>query len=298
MQPITRRNLIRNSISVAAGLSLGSKIAFAKGLDLPPAIQLYSVRTQMAENLDEALAAVAAAGYKEVESAALPKISAKEVRAALDKAGLTCVSSHQSFADLSTHFDETVEYDSQLGSKYIICSSPGFRPSNDQSGPRRTPTIDDWRYNAEQFNVISEKMAKAGIALGYHNHVHEFEMIDGTMPYLELLRIADPKKVTFELDCGWAKVAGQDPVQLMKDHPYRFSMLHVKDFHLPPKPTFDTSEAKVTELGRGDIDYRPIFRQAAENQRIKHAFVEQEAFDMPWKDSLKIDAQYLATLRS
>jgi sugar phosphate isomerase/epimerase len=298
MTQMTRRSLLRSSVAVAAGLSLGRRIAFAKGLDLPPAIQLYSVRTQMAENLDETFAAVAAAGYREVESAALPKLGAKEIRAALDKAGLKCVSAHQSFVDLSTRLDETIEYDAQLGVRYIICSSPGFRPSSGQATPRRTPTIDDWRYNAEQFNIISDKMAKSGIALGYHNHVHEFEVIEGTMPYLELLRIADPKKVTFELDCGWAKVAGQNPVQLMKDHPYRFSMLHVKDFHLPSKPTFETSEAKVTELGRGDIDYRPIFQQASENQHIQHAFVEQEAFDIPWKESLKVDADYLRTLRS
>ena len=52
----------------------------------------------------------------------------------------------------------------------------------------------------------------------------------------------------------------------------------------------------MTELGRGSIDYRPIFAQAAENQKITHAFVEQESFDIPWKESLKVDAQYLKTL--
>jgi sugar phosphate isomerase/epimerase len=298
MANMTRRNLVRSSIAAAAGFGLGGRMAFAKGLDLTPGIQLYSVRAQMAQNLEETLVAVAAAGYKEVESAALPKVGAKEVRAALDKAGLRCVSSHHPFGDLSARFDEVVAYDTELGVKFIICSSPGFRPSADQPAPKRAMTIDDWRYNAEQFNAMSDKMAKAGIKMGYHNHVHEFEVIDGTMPYMELLRIADPKKVTFELDCGWAKVAGQDPVQLMKDHPYRFSMLHVKDFHLPGKPTFDTSQAKVTELGRGDIDYRPIYRQASENQHIQHAFVEQESFDIPWKDSLKVDFDYLGSLKS
>ena len=38
--------------------------------------------------MDEALAAISAAGYTEVEAASLPKKSAKEIRAALDKAGL------------------------------------------------------------------------------------------------------------------------------------------------------------------------------------------------------------------
>jgi sugar phosphate isomerase/epimerase len=298
MAIMTRRTLVRNSIATAAGFGMGRRMAFAKGLTLPPGIQLYSVRAQMAENLEETLEAVAAAGYKEVESAALPKVGARQVRAALDKAGLKCVSSHHPFVDLSTHFDEVVSYDAELGSKFIICSSPGFRPSAEGPAPKRAMTIDDWQYNAEQFNAMSDKMAKAGIQMGYHNHVHEFEVINGTMPYLELLRLADPKKVTFELDCGWAKVAGQDPVELMKSHPYRFTMLHVKDFHLPGKPTFDTSQAKVTELGRGDINYGPIFEQASKNQTIRHTFVEQEAFDIPWKESLKVDFEYLQSLKS
>jgi sugar phosphate isomerase/epimerase len=295
MANITRRNLVRSSITVAAGFTLAGRIAFAKTLNLPPGLQLYSVRSQMAEDLDGTLSAVATAGYKEVEAASLPKVSAKQIRAALDKAGLRCVSAHHPFGDLSARFDETIAYDAELGVKFIICASPGFRPSTDPNA-KRTMTIDDWRYNAEQFNAMAEKMAKSGITMGYHNHVHEFDPIDGTMPYMELLRIANPKTVTFELDCGWAKVAGQDPIQLMKDHPYRFSMLHVKDFHLPGKPTFDTSQAKVTELGRGDIHYQPIFQQAADNQHIQHAFVEQESFDIPWKESLKVDYEYLKTL--
>jgi hypothetical protein len=40
------------------------------------------------------------------------------------------------------------------------------------------------------------------------------------------------------------------------------------------------------------IDYRPIFEQATKTQTIRHAFVGQEGFDMPWQDSLKVYAEY------
>ena len=121
-------------------------------------------------------------------------------------------------------------------------------------------------------------------------------MVDSVLPYEELLKLTDPKKVTFELDCGWARVAGHDPVELMQKHPYRFSMLHVKDFHLKEVAASLDHEPKVTELGRGDIDYRPVVAQAKKNQRVRHAFVEQEAFDIPWKESLKIDVDYMRML--
>jgi sugar phosphate isomerase/epimerase len=254
----------------------------------------------MLQDLDEALAAVSAAGYTEVEAASLPKKSAKEIRTALDKAGLRCVSAHHPFADLNTHFDEIVAYDKELGVQFIICSSPGYRTPSPAGAPgsQRPYSLDDWRYNAEQFNVFADKMAAPGVRFGYHNHTREFVATDGKTPYAELMRLTDAKKVTFELDCGWAMVAGVNPAEIMKTYPYRISMLHVKDFKLPPHATPENhEEAKVTELGLGTIDYRPIFAQAAKTQHIQHTFVEQEAFDMPWKESLKVDADYMRTFK-
>ena len=122
----TRREFVEGAASTAAFV-LFAKNAMANPLGLPLAIQLYSVREQMAQDLDMALSAVAAAGFVEVEAASLPKKSAKEVRASLDKAGLRCVSSHHSFADLAPRFDELLAYDAELGAKYVICSSPGHR---------------------------------------------------------------------------------------------------------------------------------------------------------------------------
>lgn len=279
----------RGFIAGASAFAFATRYASSNPLGLPLAIQLYSVRQQMAQDLDMALSGVAAAGFTEVESAALPAKSAKDIRAALNKAGLRCVSSHHGYDDLAKHFDEVVDFDTELGSKYIICSSPG----------RRTPaaghqplTLDDWRFNADEFNKFGEKLSSHGIRFGYHNHIHEFDVTDGVIPYEELLKLTDPKKVTFEMDCGWVRVAGHDPIDLMQKHPYRFSMLHVKDFHLASAP----GHPKVTELGRGDIDYKPVMAQARKNQRIRHAFVEQEEFDMPWQQSLKIDAMYMRSL--
>jgi hypothetical protein len=73
-------------------------------------------------------------------------------------------------------------------------------------------------------------------------------------------------------------------------------MLHVKDFKLHRGADGKPNDAKVTELGMGDIDYRPIFAEAAKTQKIKHIFVEQEEFDMPYMQSLKVDADYIRRL--
>jgi sugar phosphate isomerase/epimerase len=295
MRSITRRGFIGGAAAVAAVSS--AKFSFAMPMRLTLGIQLYSVRQQMAEDFEGTLAAVREAGFLEVESASLPKKPAAEIRKALDMAGLKCVSTHRSFVDVTRDLDATTEFEKIIGVSYIVCPGPGRRNPPDPGSKPEPLTIDDWKYNAEEFNKTGEKLKKAGIIFGYHNHWTEFVPVDGKIPYEELLRLCEPDKTTFEMDCGWVKVAGRDPIALMKRYPHRFSMLHVKDFHLPPNISYAThEEAKVTELGRGSIDYRPIFAQAARNQKITHAFVEQEEFDMPWLESLKVDADYLKNL--
>jgi sugar phosphate isomerase/epimerase len=295
---ISRRGFVGAMVAIGT-LSFVDRLALANPLGLPLGLQLYSVRQQMAQDLEGTLAAVSKAGYTEVEAAALPRLSAREMRAALDRAGLRCVSAHHPFADLQARFDEILAYDKQLGVRFIICASPGRRsPLPAGRGGHMPLTIDDWHFNADQFNAMGERTAAQGIRFGYHNHVPEFAETDGKVPYTELMRLTDPKKVTFELDCGWATVAGMNPVDLMRNHPHRISMLHVKDFHLPNTPAPDPHAAKVTELGLGGIDYHPIFAEAARSQHIKHAFVEQETFDMTWQQALRLDANYLRKFQS
>ena len=39
----------------------------------------------------------------------------------------------------------------------------------------------------------------------------EFQPVDGKVPYEVLLELCEPDKTTFEMDCGWVRVAGQTP---------------------------------------------------------------------------------------
>jgi hypothetical protein len=44
------------------------------------------------------------------------------------------------------------------------------------------------------------------------------------------------------------------------------------------------------------IDYRPIFEEAAKAGVVKHCFVEQEGYNVPPMQGLKIDADYMHKL--
>jgi sugar phosphate isomerase/epimerase len=276
---ITRRRFISSTSAAAALLYTG--VGRAASLGLPVGLQLYSVRTLLPTDYAGTLKQIGALGYKEVEAAGFFNLPVEQVKTAMQAAGLRCVSAHYPLLLLRQHLDEILTFCKSLGVGYVTCSSP----MHQQEGVKGPLTLDDWRWSADQFNQVATKVEAAGMKFAYHNHVAEFGAINGTLPYEELLKNTDPAKVSFELDCGWVIVGGQDPVHYLKQYPARIVMLHVKDFKDNKPPS--------VELGTGSIDYTPIFAAAAATGHIRHAFVEQEEFQTPIMEALAVDAKYM-----
>ena len=299
----SRREFLKaGSASLICGSALlHGRELYAKTLKVPLGLQLYSVRQQLPTDYAGTLKQLGALGYREVESAGYYNHSAAEVKQAMADAGLNLVSAHYSSDDLHKQLDQILDFNKELGVGHIICSFPGFKdPSRLKSltaeNRNSAFTLEDWRWNAEEFNKMGEKVSAAGMKFGYHNHTMEFHEVDGVVPYVELMRLTDPGKVTMEMDCGWVIVGGGNPIELLQKYPTRITMLHVKDF----KPKDPSAEAgarpAIAELGQGTINYAPIFKAAAKAGHIQHIFVEQEGFDVPPMESLKIDADYMRKL--
>jgi sugar phosphate isomerase/epimerase len=276
---ITRRRFISSTSAAAALLYTG--VGRGASLNLPGGLQLYSVRTLLPTDYAGTLKQVGALGYKEVEAAGFFNLPVEQVKTAMQAAGLRCVSAHYGLPLLRQHLDEILTFCKTLGVEYVVCSSP----MRQQEGAKGPLTLDDWRWSADQFNQVATKVEPAGMKFAYHNHYAEFGAIDGILPYDELLKHTDPAKVSFELDCGWVIVGGQDPIHYLKQYPTRIVMLHIKDFKDNKPPS--------VELGTGSIDYTPIFAAAAATGHIRHAFVEQEEFQGPIMEALAVDAKYM-----
>jgi sugar phosphate isomerase/epimerase len=301
MHRISRRTFLKTASASAVGAAVWNSAPrlMANPLGLPIGLQLYSVRDLLPKDYEGTLRQLGALGYREVEAAGFFGHSPSEVKQAMDRAGLRCVSAHYPLKDLLPKVDEVIQFGKDLGLKYIVCASPWLKDPSRVKDPgsraaRDAMTLDDWRWNAEQFNRIGERVNAAGIRFAYHNHTAEFRAENGVVFYDELLRATDPAKVTFEMDCGWVVVGGAKPADYLTRYPSRFSMLHVKDFKMSGW-TAGSEPPPSTEMGRGTIDYHPIF-EAAKKTGIEHAFVEQEEFDMPAMEALKIDADYMRAL--
>jgi len=290
----TRRDFLKaTSSAVLTAAASQSTFLHANPLSLPIGIQLYSVREDLAKDFEGTLRRLASFGYQEVEAAGFYNHTPAQVKAALKSAGLTCPSAHYGFQLVSAQLDQTIAFAHDIGLQYIVCPSPGRTPAN--AGAKGHLTLDDWKFSADTFNHTAEKVKAAGMTFAYHNHYEEFHRLpSGELPMDVLLQNTDPTKVHFEMDCGWVMVGGSSPADYLKRHPTRFCMLHVKDF-VSTQSSADGKPPAATELGRGVMDYRPIF-QAASKPNIKHIFVEQEGFDIPEDESLKVDADYMKKL--
>ena len=272
----------------------------ASPFGLPIGLQLYSVRELLPKDYEGTLKQIGALGYREVEAAGYFGHTPQQVKDAMSAAGLRLVSAHYSYDNLSKDFDNILAFNHEAGVDYIICSFPGIKdPSRIKNMSHRAMvnsfTMDDYRWNADHFNKFGEKVKAAGMKFGYHNHTMEFGKQEGLVPLDEMIRLTDPSLVTFELDCGWVIVGGADPVDYLHRYPTRISMLHVKDFKHAGKPESIAEPPPAAQLGEGRLDYRPVF-EAAKKANIKHYFVEQEGFDIPPFEALKIDEEYMRKL--
>ncbi len=305
MTTTSRRDFLKlaGAASVTALALRSAPFLEAYPLGLPLGLQLYSLRELLPKDFDGTLKAIAAAGYTEVEAAGYYAMSASEFKQSMTTAGLNCVSGHYPLDMLQPRLEAIIEYAKEAGLQYIVCSSPSLKdPSKVKVSPKdpgyheawaQAFTLDDWKWNAEQFNQIGTKVKAYGMRFGYHNHTTEFRKLKNVVPYDVLIQQTTPDLVTFEMDCGWVSVAGYSPVEYLTKYPARISMLHVKDFDLKK----GTDHVQSTELGHGTIDYRAIFEAAKKGGHITHYFVEQEDFDMPPLEAIKLDAEYLQNLK-
>jgi sugar phosphate isomerase/epimerase len=301
MSNFSRREFLKAGATGAAA-ALSPTWLSARPFDKPVGIQLYTVKDELAKDFNGTLKKVAAIGYKEVEAAGFYNKSAAEFRKSIEGAGLTVPSAHYSLQDLLDGFDAKLAFARELGLSYIICSfpfvaNPGrFHAEKYYEEISQGITLDDWKWNFDQFNRLGEQTKKAGMKFGYHNHNIEFRTLNGVLVYDELLRLTDPALVKMEMDCGWVASTGHDPAAYLEKYPQHYELLHVKDIK-PGPATTEGEGTGSTELGHGTINWKKVFA-AAKKASIKHYFVEQEApfTDLPVMEAIKVDYDYISNL--
>lgn len=243
-------------------------------------LQLYTVRDAMAKDPDATLGAVAAAGYRLVETAGMYGRSAGDLRALFDKHGVRTSSGHYALAELETNPETVFTTAKTLGQEYVVV--PWLDPSQ--------RTAETFGSLPGRLNKLGEQARTVGLKIAYHNHDFEFQNYGGSTSVMQrLLANTDPALVSFELDGYWAFKAGNAPADLVARYPGRFTLLHLKDSTAAPEKAF-------ADVGKGVIDMRR-FIAAAQRNGLRYAFVERDVAPDPIA-SIRASYDYLKTVLS
>ena len=240
-------------------------------------IQLYTVRDQMKADFEGTLAHVAEIGYKEVEFAGYFDHTPADVRAILDRHGLSAPSTHIALGEIDA-WKASLDTAKAIGHEYIVVP---WIPQE------KRLTLDGWKNVAGVFNRAAQLAHDAGLQFAYHNHDFEFPKLEGQVPYDVLLQSTDPKLVQLEIDLYWITKGGQDPLNYFSRWPGRIPLVHVKDSAGAP-------EHKMVDVGQGKIDWKRIFAKR-EQAGIKHFFVEHDQPPQPFQD-IAASYRYLSQL--
>jgi len=252
---------------------------------IPIALQLYSVRNELKQDLRATLRAVAEMGYQGVEFAGAPQHEAEELKSVLDELGLPCCGWHTPFAMVQPgSLDRTVAFNRILdNSRIIVPSIPEER--------RRSRA--DWLELAAFFNCLAETLEPQGFHAGYHNHHVEFTEADGETPW-DTFFANTSKDVIMQLDLGNALAGGGNVVEILRRYPGRAGTVHIKPYSVEAGRS-DMMAGFRPIIGEDDVPWEQVFELCETVGGTQWYIVEYESDACP---PLKAVELCLARLRA
>jgi sugar phosphate isomerase/epimerase len=261
--PISRRQFVTSCAMLAGGTMLR-----ASPLGLPIGSQTYPHRQMIRDGnfagLLETLKSIGVGaielcsplGYAEFASLS----DGNRVKALITDHGLTCESSHFSLQELRENQQRSIDWARDAGITQMYVASLGGSSS---------PTMEDVKKAADEYNAIAAVAAKSGIQQGLHNEGFEMSTVDGRRTYDVLLEQLDPKLVKFQFQMSTIS-RGFVAAEYFTKYPGRFISMHIQDVD----PATTPQRVVQAAVGQGTIDWAATFR-AAPTGGVKSYYVEQ-----------------------
>jgi sugar phosphate isomerase/epimerase len=141
---------------------------------------------------------------------------------------------------------------------------------------------------------VGEKCRAHGLTFYYHNHYHEFQLLDGERILDLIVQNTNPDFVSLELDAYWTFRAIEDPAAVIREYGSRIGIIHQKDYPLKQARTLDVwafidrgtpvdraafesaiDPQQFTELGTGMIKIQDVI-DAGNEVGVDYLLVEQD----------------------
>ncbi|QDP00184.1 sugar phosphate isomerase/epimerase family protein [Thalassotalea sp. PS06] len=253
-------------VSVFAMLCMAvtSPLVMAKPAKTLPqvSVQLWSVKEDLAKDVDGTLTKLAELGFAGVEFAGeFGKYAdnPEALKQKMDALGLTGSGAHVSFEQLnSDNIKQTVAFYRTLGVSYLIIGWD--ERAWDEKRIDEVVTL---------LNQAAEDLKAYDMQVGFHNHDHEFNTYQNAT-FWDYIARNTQGSVIMQQDVGWTTYAGKDPVEYVKRYPGRTQTTHYKVVAKDKYPDL------VPLIGEGATDWPALVSANIEVGGTHWLVVEQE----------------------
>src|SRR5262245_39631481 len=314
---MTRREFLAGTGAVAGG----ALAAGGQGVRLDRlGVGLFTIPTMLERDFAGTMKTLATIGYKEVEtfgpypfsaesaqqrwktvSASLNfkgsgyfGLTARDVKAILDRNGLSSPSMHTDLDSLRAKLEPMAEAAHVLGQRYVVL------PAIPEAERRN---LDGYKRMAEEFNRIGSRAAALGLRFAYHNHGYGLVPMEGRVPFEVVAEGTDKAVVDLQMDLYWTTAGGADPVAYLRRFAGRYVSVHIKDMAKRVRFAGDGGDSAqwielfpyIADAGAGVLDLAGILAEARRSG-VRHFFLERDQTPTP-DETLRASYQYLVGLR-
>ena len=266
---------------------------------LKVALQLYSVRDDMAKDYVATLEAVAEMGYHGVEFAGFVADPA-EMGAKARELGMEPISCHYNFGKILENPEKAFNDCLAAGCKFIVI--PWLGRKKELSDENLDATI-------AEIARVGKMATEAGLTMLYHNHDFEFDKVNGEYIIDKMYREIPADALKTQLDTCWVNVGGENPANFVRKYAGRAPLVHIKDFTGSKSEGMyeligddkTVATAKVEQFRFRPVGYGvqdvPAILKASEEAGAGWVIVEQDQSpDMPPIEAVKLSRDYLKSL--
>ena len=221
----------------------------------PIALQLYTLRDAMVNDLAGVMEKIAEIGFMGVETAYMPEgITPVQIAQQARANGLAIPAAH---CEIPLGEKQQMVLEWMATFECDTCIWHGW-PRHEDYG-----SADGVKRLAELYNRANAVAQANGLSFGIHNHWWEVEPVGGTYAYRILAAEMD-ESIFFDVDTYWAKTGGLDPAAVLRELGNRVPFLHIKDGPATP-------DGDMVAVGQGVMDFPAVFAAA---QRPEWVVVE------------------------
>jgi sugar phosphate isomerase/epimerase len=184
------------------------------------ATQLYTLHNFDVSQADK----IRIAGETDVDGVEIvfDGIPSEETQAAFDETGLEALSVSVGLDDIEEDFETIVACCEALDAGTVVL---GHLEESYVDSPESA------RETGAMLSEMGTQFDEEGLRFLYHTHRYEFNESNGQL-HFEELRDATNEDVDFEIDLGWAAVAGVDPVRILETYGEDIRSVHLKDMRI------------------------------------------------------------------